>query len=158
MLLALSTIAGAPVALPDDDQAPPPTIGYFPSATILLVSDGENTGGPDPAAVAQLASNAGVHVSTVGVGSADGGVITVDGFQVATALDEQALHDVADVTGGTYEPAEKAADIDTITRSIDLRVTSIGKKTEITALFAIGATGLLVAGGVLMLRWFGRVV
>ena len=158
MILALSTIAGAPVALPEDDQAPPPAIGYFPSATILMVSDGENTGGPDPAAVAQLASNAGVHVSTIGVGTVDGGVITVDGFQVATALDEQALHDVADITGGTYEPAAKAADIDSVTRSIDLRVTSIGKKTEITAVFAVVAIALLVAGGVLMLRWFGRVV
>jgi Ca-activated chloride channel family protein len=158
MLLALSTIAGAPVAAPDPEEAPPPPIGYFPSATILLVSDGENTGGPDPAAVAQLASDAGVHVSTVGVGSADGGVITVDGYQVATALDEQALQGVADISGGTYEPAAQASDIDSITRSIDLRVTSVGKKTEITAVFAVAAIGLLLAGGALMLHWFGRIV
>jgi Ca-activated chloride channel family protein len=157
MLLALSTIAGAPVAVPEGD-APPPAIGYFPSATILLVSDGENTGGPDPAAVAQLASDAGVHVSTVGVGTADGGVITVDGYQVSTALDEQALQDVADVSGGAYEPATQANDIDSISRSIELRVTSIGKKTEITAVFAVAAICLLLAGGALMLRWFGRVV
>ena len=57
------------------------------------MSDGENTGGPDPAAVAQLAADAGVHVSTIGVGTAEGAVITVDGYQVATALDEQALRD-----------------------------------------------------------------
>ena len=54
--LALSTIAGTPVALPDpQSDAPPPSIGYFPSATMVLLSDGENTGGPDPIAVAQLA-------------------------------------------------------------------------------------------------------
>src|SRR3954447_1995565 len=38
MLSALSTIAGAPVTLPEADEAPP-ALGYFPSATILLVSD-----------------------------------------------------------------------------------------------------------------------
>jgi Ca-activated chloride channel family protein len=157
MLVALSTIAGAPVAAPEPDQ-PPPTIGYFPSATILLVSDGENTGGPDPTEVAQLASDAGVHVSAVGVGSADGAVINVDGFQVATALDEQALNDVISTAGGTYEPASKAADIDRITSSIERRVTSVAKKTEITAVFAFGAIAFLAAGGVLMLRWFGRVI
>ncbi len=59
---------------------------------------------------------------------------------------------------GRYEPAAKAADIDTITRSIDLRVTSVGKKTEITAVFAVCAVALMMAGGVLMLRWFGRVI
>ena len=122
------------------------------------MSDGENTGGPDPEAVAQLANDLGVHVSTVGVGSTDGAVITVDGFQVATALDEQALGDLANATGGTYEPAAQAADTDTITHSIERRVTSVDKKTEITAVFAFAAMALLVAGGLLMLRWFGRIV
>ena len=122
------------------------------------MSDGEDTGGPDPAAVAQLAADAGVHVSAIGVGSADGAVITVDGYQVATALDEQRADDLADITGGHLRAGAEAADIDTITRSIERRVTSVDKKTEITAVFALAAIGLLVAGGVLMLRWFGRVV
>jgi Ca-activated chloride channel family protein len=158
MLLALSTIAGAPVALPDPDGAAPATTGYFGSATILLVSDGENTGGPDPIAVAQLAASLGVHVSTVGIGSTDGAVIDVDGYQVATALDEQALTDVATVTGGAYEPAADAAGLDQITRSIDLRITTVEKRTEITAAFAGVAIVLMMAGGLLMLRWFGRLV
>ena len=64
MLVALSAIAGEPVALPDPEQPSPPPVGYLPSATIVLLSDGEDTGGPDPAAAAQLAADAGVHVST----------------------------------------------------------------------------------------------
>jgi Ca-activated chloride channel family protein len=158
LLAALSTIAGKPATLPGPDQPAPPPIGYFPSATIVLVSDGEDTGGPDPAAVAQVASDAGVKVSTIGVGTAAGTSITVDGYQVATALDEGSLHDIADVTGGTYQPAAKAAGVAAITRSIQLRVTSVDEQTEVTALFALAAIGLLVAGGLLMLRWFGRVV
>ena len=61
MLVGSTAIAGTPVSLPDADQPSQPPVGYFPSAAILLVSDGENTGGPDPAAVAQLANDVGVH-------------------------------------------------------------------------------------------------
>ena len=55
----------------------------------MLLSDGENTSGPDAEAVAQLASTAGVHIFPIGIGSTDGTVLQIDGFSVATALDEQ---------------------------------------------------------------------
>ena len=158
MLVALSTIVGHPVEPPDPDQPAAPSIGYFPSATMVLVSDGENTGGPDPSAVAQLASDAGVHVSAIGVGTTDGAVITVDGYQVATALDEHGLHALTDIAGGTYQPAADAGDLDSISHTISRRVTSVDKETEITAVFAVAGVGLLMAGGLLMLRWFGRII
>jgi Ca-activated chloride channel family protein len=158
LLVAMSTIAGAPVAVPDPDQPAPPSPGYFPSASILLVSDGEDTGGPDPAAVAQVAAGAGVEVSAIGVGTTDGTTITVDGYQVATALDEQRLSDLVAVTGGTYVPSTKAPEVDSMTRSLERHVTSVDETTEITAVFALAAVALLMAGGALMLRWFGRVV
>jgi Ca-activated chloride channel homolog len=158
LLVALSTIAGTPVALPDPDEPAPPSPGYFPSASILLVSDGEETGGPDPAAVVQLAADAGVVVSAIGVGTADGTTITVEGYEVATALQEQGLRDLVAITGGTYAPADQATDVESMTDSLERRVTSVDETTEITALFALAAVALLVAGGGLMLRWFGRVV
>jgi Ca-activated chloride channel homolog len=158
LLVAMSTIAGTPVALAEPGEPPPPSPGYFPSASILLVSDGEETGGPDPAAVAQLAATAGVHVSAIGVGTDEGTTIAVDGYQVATALDEQGLGELASSTGGTYAPAAEAANVETMTESLERRVTSVDETTEITALFALAAVALLVAGGGLMLRWFGRVV
>jgi Ca-activated chloride channel family protein len=158
LLVAMSTIAGAPVAVPDPDQPAPPSPGYFPSASILLVSDGEDTGGPDPTAVAQVAANAGVKVSAIGVGTTDGTTITVDGYQVATALDEQFLSGLVGVTAGTYVPAAAATEVESMTRSLERHVTSVDETTEITALFALAAVGLLMVGGALMLRWFGRVV
>ena len=66
--------AGRP---PGPRGAGPADLGYFASATIVLFSDGEDTGGPDPIAVAQLAADAGVHIDTIGIGTADGA--TVDG-------------------------------------------------------------------------------
>jgi Ca-activated chloride channel family protein len=158
LLVAMSTIAGAPVAIPDPEQPAPPSPGYFPSASILLVTDGEDTGGPDPTAVAQVAADAGVKVSAIGVGTTDGTTITVDGYQVATALDEQRLADLVAITGGTYVPAADAPEVDSMTQSLERHVTSVDETTEITAVFALAAVGLLAAGGALMLRWFGRVV
>jgi Ca-activated chloride channel family protein len=158
LLVAMSTIAGTPVALPDPDQPAPPSPGYFPSASILLVSDGEETGGPDPTAVVQLAADAGVHVSAIGIGTADGTTITVDGYEVATALQEQGLRDLVAVSGGTYAPADEATGVDSMTDALERRVTSVDETTEITAVFALAAIALLIAGGGLMLRWFGRVV
>ena len=158
LLVAMSTIAGTPVALPDPDEPAPPSPGYFPSASILLVSDGEETGGPDPTAVVQLAADAGVHVSAIGIGTADGTTITVDGYEVATALQEQGLRDLVAVTGGTYAPADEATGVESMTDALERRVTSVDETTEITAVFALAAVALLIAGGGLMLRWFGRVV
>ena len=58
----------------------------------MLLSDGENTSGPTRSQVAQLASVAGVHIYPIGIGSPQGAVVEIDGFSVATALDEQELH------------------------------------------------------------------
>jgi Ca-activated chloride channel homolog len=161
ILAAMSAIVGRPVALPAEGTPPdtqPGDAGYFGSSTIVLLSDGENTGGPDPLAAAELAANAGVHISTIGVGSPDGGVIEVDGFQIATALDEKMLTDIATSTGGSYFPAQDAASLDKVYRSIDLRFTTEKKKTELTGALAGAALLLMAAGGLAMMHWYGRIV
>jgi Ca-activated chloride channel homolog len=161
ILAAMSAIVGRPVALPAEGTPPdtqPGDAGYFGSSTIVLLSDGENTGGPDPLAAAELAANAGVHISTIGIGSAAGGVIEVDGFQIATALDEKMLTDIATSTGGTYFPAQDAASLDKVYRSIALRFTTEKKKTELTGALAGAALLLMAAGGVAMMHWYGRIV
>ena len=75
----------------------------------MLLSDGEDTGGPDAVAAAELAAAAGVHIETIGVGTVEGATIEVDGYQLATALDEELLTEVAETTGGTYHRAERRA-------------------------------------------------
>ena len=158
---ALGVIAGAPLTLTEEDLAgdlDAVDIGYFPSATIVVLSDGEDTGGPDPLELAQLASNAGVKVSTIGVGTEAGAVLDVDGFQVATALDEAVLQGIADVTGGTYQRAEDAASVDRATGAVDLPVTAEHEGDELTGSFATAGLGLLVLGAALSMVWLGRVV
>jgi Ca-activated chloride channel family protein len=160
ILVALGTITGKPVSLPSSEGAAPapPDLGYWPSATIVVFSDGEETGGPDVRAAAELAAAAGVRIQTVGVGTAKGATVEVDGFQLGTALDETLLTTVAQVTGGSYQQAGDAAALAASTKSIDLRLTTEKEPIELTAGFAAAALLLLTLGGLLGVRWHGRIV
>jgi Ca-activated chloride channel family protein len=159
ILASLTAIVGHPVTLPDPDSAAPaPSLGYWGSATIVLLSDGENTAGPDAVAAAELAAGAGVHIDTVGVGTTDGTTITVDGYQVVTALDEELLTQIAQTTAGSYHRAVDAKALDEIYRSLDLRITAKPEFVELTGLALVVAVLLLTIGGVLMISWFGRIL
>lgn len=159
ILAAMTAIVGKPVNLPDPDaNQPAPDIGYWRSATIVLFSDGEDTTGPGAEAAAELASDAGVRIETVGVGTAEGATLEVDGYQVATALDEELLTEIAALTGGAYHPAGDAATLNDIHKSIDLRITTQPENVELTAFFAAAALLFLTIGGLLMIRWHGRIV
>jgi len=157
ILGGLTAITGEPVSLPAQDQ-PSPDLGYWGSATIVLFSDGEDTAGSRVDAAAELAAAAGVHIETIGIGTADGTTVEVDGYQVATALDEAQLTAIAEATGGSYHPAGDAAALERIQQTIDKRLTTRPETVEVTALFAAAALALLTAGGLLMIRWYGRIV
>ena len=133
-------------------------IGFFGSSTIVLLSDGENTSGPDPLSLAQVASTAGVRIHTIGLGTTQGTVVQIDGFSVATALDEELLKKIAQVTDGTYDQATDAQALAQIYKSIHLELKTVKKPREATALFASAGGLLLVLGSALSLAWFGRVI
>ena len=132
-------------------------IGYFGSAVVVLLSDGENTAGFDPLVLSQIAANAGVRVFPIGVGSPDGAVVEIDGFQVATSLNEELLQEVANITGGTYYVAEDAEGLVDIYDGIDLQLTVRGDPREVTALAAAAAVVIMLIGAGLSMRWLGRV-
>jgi Ca-activated chloride channel homolog len=165
IMVSLTAITGEGVTLPDPSAAsPPPDLGYWGSATIVILSDGveDSGGGPgryvDPVAAAELAASAGVHIETIGVGTVEGSVIEVDGFQLATTLDEGLLTQVAEATNGSYHRAEDAQALDSIYQSLDLRITTEDEVVELTAAGVIAGMLLLTVGGLLMINWFGRIV
>jgi len=125
---------------------------------VVLFSDGEETSRPDPVAVAEVASVAGVRVHTIGVGTPAGAVVQVDGFSVATALDGELLEEVASVTDGTYHEAGDAEGLTEISKSIDLRFKLVSEHTEVTGLFAAAGSVLILTGALLAVLWFGRIV
>jgi Ca-activated chloride channel family protein len=157
---SLSAIAEQPISISEEELAgdlEDIDIGYYGNAAIVLLTDGENTADPDPVAMAQLASVAGVKVHTIGVGSEQGAVVEIDGFSIATALDVAMLAEIAKVSGGTFALAEDEETLAAVYDSIDLKFVREGKKTEVTALFAGIAAVLLLTGGILSMVWFGRV-
>jgi Ca-activated chloride channel homolog len=160
IMTSLGAIAGKPVVLSQaalDGDLTSVDIGYFGSAVIVLLSDGENLSGFDPLNAAQVAGNAGVRVFTIGVGSADGTTVDIDGYRVATSLNEPLLKEMATRTSATYFAAQDAATLVKIYGTIDLKLTTKGDPTEVTSLAAGLAIVFLVVGGSLTMLWFGRV-
>jgi Ca-activated chloride channel family protein len=158
---SLSAIAGKPIAIHPSalgSDAGKADIGYYGSSAIVMLSDGENTSRPDPLAVAEVASAAGVHVHTIGLGTPQGTVVDVDGFQFATALDEELLQKIAEVTDGSYHGAADSAALTSVYKTIDLHFKRVKKPREMTAAFAIAGGLLLAAASALSIAWLGRMV
>jgi Ca-activated chloride channel homolog len=165
ILASLSAITHKTVAIGRNGSAP--NIGFWPSATIVLLSDGQNDGGTggsstgtDAAtnAAAAVAEKAGVHIDTVGVGTTTGTTVVVDGYHLFTALDAAALKSIAQATGGTYHPASDAGELDGIASSINLRLTVTSQPLPLAGAFIALALALLAAGAVLTVTRTGRVV
>jgi Ca-activated chloride channel family protein len=158
---ALSAIAGKTVQLQEANgslEVTGPDLGFHPSAAVILLTDGENTAEPDPLQVADVSSSAGVRVYPIGLGSPQGTVLEIDGFHVATALDEPLLRQIAETTDGEYFPAADQQALSRVYASIPLAFTLEPRRMEVTALFSLGAALLLVVGAGLSFVWFGRVI
>jgi Ca-activated chloride channel family protein len=161
ILTSLSAIAGKPLtfdAASEQGSADETPIGYYASAAVVLLSDGENTVEPDPLELAQLASTAGVRIYPIGLGSVQGTVLEVDGFQISTALDEASLRTIARTTDGTYYEAADAASLSKVYDSIDLGWTTRTDRHEVTSWFAAAAALLLLAGAAVSVLRSGRVI
>lgn len=161
LLGALSAIAGRPITKVDTSESgsdQESDIGYYGGTSIILLTDGENTTGPDPRDVADLTSAAGVRIEPIGLGTPEGAVLQVDGFSIATALDKAALEDIAKATGGTYREADDAASLAKIYDSIELNWTMRTVPHEVTSLVAALAALLLAAGATISVLRQGRVV
>jgi Ca-activated chloride channel family protein len=158
ILVSLNTIATAAgqarLASDPTPTAMPP--GSHTSAVIVLLTDGENTVAPDPFAAAQAAADRGVRVYTVGVGSAAGVTLQVEGFSVHTQLDEATLQQVAQLTQGVYYHAADEEALRTIYENVGLQLVLKPEKTEVTSIFVGAGILSLLIGGAFSLLWFSR--
>jgi Ca-activated chloride channel family protein len=171
ILAALSAITHRSVSIEPNGSVP--NIGFWPSATIVLFSDGGDSGsgsaggggsggasgiGANTSAAAAVAQKAGVHVDTVGVGTAAGTTVDVEGYHLFTGLDEATLRSISQTTGGTYHPASDAKELNGIASSINLRLTVTHQPLPLAGAFIALALALLAAGAVLTVAGTGRVV
>ncbi len=165
ILVALNTIAQGSKQSPSlySNLTPTPPLtptpmpkGTYTNAVIVMLTDGENNAPPDPLDAAQVAVDRGVRIYTVGIGSAAGTNLHINGFTVHTQLNEPMLQQIAALTGGNYYNAENEQDLHTIYDNLSPQLVIKPEKTEVTAIFAgIGILGLLI-GGTISLLWFGR--
>lgn len=169
ILVALNTIAvdagdapilksSGPSSSPSTDAAPVPAPqGWYPSAIIVLLTDGENNQTPDPAMAADLAADLGVRVYTVGIGSAAGTTIEVEGFTVHTSLDEPMLQYIASTTGGAYYNAGDEEQLRKIYNDLKPKLSIKPEDMELTSIFAGLGMIVFLFAGMLSLLWFGHV-
>lgn len=138
------------------DHVPAVPPGSFPSAAIVLLTDGNSVFGMPPERAARLAADRGVRVYTVGFGSPAEVNIEIEGETVAVGFDERALQDVAQITHGAYFHASTAEELKGIYRTLTGRIVLQRTQRELTGLFAALAAVLLVCSGAMSLAWCGR--
>jgi Ca-activated chloride channel family protein len=131
--------------------------GSYPSAAIILLSDGRRTTGPDPLDAAKMAADRGVRVFTVGLGSAQGGMAGFEGWSMYMRFDEETLKQIAEATRGSYFSASSAAELRKVYQELNTRFMMEKKETEVSALCAALAALLAVVAASLSVLWSNRV-
>ena len=138
-----------------------PSGGYdITSRVIILLTDGENNAGRyTPRQAAELAAGWGIKVYTVGFGGS--AFYEVDGLfgkrrvAAGAAVDEAALREIAEMTGGTYFEADSAEQLAEVYSRIDeLEKTEIVSYTrykyrELFVVFALLGAAFAAAGIIL---------
>jgi Ca-activated chloride channel family protein len=131
-----------------------------PPAVVVLLSDGYSTTGPPPLEVARRARELRVPVNTVALGTSNATVTLSDRLgttrNVRVPPDRQTLRRIAQVTGGQYFGAVDQKKLQEIYDRLGSRIGFRQEDREVTAAFAAGGLGLMLAGGLLSMLWFGR--
>jgi Ca-activated chloride channel family protein len=149
---------GQPGAAPRPTATPLPAYleGQHSSASIVLMSDGQNNQFPPPLDVIDQAISRGVRVYTIGVGSATGAIVRLQGRAVRTALDETTLKKIAELTDAQYFNANTEADLRAVYENLTTQLVVRNEKTELTAYATLIAAILAVFAGAFSLLWFNR--
>jgi Ca-activated chloride channel family protein len=146
---------------------------------VVLLTDGANTRGVTPAAAARQAAQRGVRVFPIGFGTTQptqmvctrqqlgggaldgppggfgggfGGAIGPGGRNFLV-VDEAALKNVADTTGGRYFKAEDAGQLQDVLKDLPAQVDRQERTVDISVGFAALAALVLVLGLALGGRW-----
>ena len=131
-----------------------------PPAVVVLLSDGYSTTGPNPLTVARRARELRVPVNTVALGTSAATVTLSDRLgstrTVRVPPDRETLRRIARTTGGQYFDAADEKKLASVYDRLGSRIGFREEKRELTAAFAAGGLGLMLAGGLMSMMWFGR--
>ncbi len=143
---SLDALDQVPEAAEDDEPVP---------GRIVLMSDGETTVGRPNQNAVEAADAAGVEVSTIAFGT-DDGVVDIGGQDVPVPVNEAALEDIAQDTGGSFFTAASEAELAEVYADIGTSVGFETEQREITRWFVGAALVALLVAAALSLAWFAR--
>ncbi|PRX49177.1 Ca-activated chloride channel family protein [Prauserella shujinwangii] len=127
-----------------------------PPARIVLLSDGANTTGRAPGAMADEAAAAEIPVDTISVGTEDGAV-RIGGRWQDVPVDGETLRMVAERTGGAYHEAATATELREVYGDIGGTVGYRTEQRDVSSRFiGFGLVLALATAGTSML-WFSRI-
>ncbi len=146
--------ARAPVPGPDGRPRRLPAI-------VVLLSDGKQTAGlENPMDVARQARRLRIPIYTIALGTPNGTVQQQGALGLPQAVpvppDPATMRGIAQTSGGRFFEAPTADELESIYARLGTRLSSRSEQREVTVAFAGGALALLLLGGGLSLRWFGR--
>jgi Ca-activated chloride channel family protein len=130
--------------------------GIYTSAAIVMLTDGENTTSPDPLDAAQTAADRGVRIHTVGIGSAAGSILKIEGYSIRSQLDVDMLQRISRLTDGVYYNAENEQELLEIYNNLNPQLVIRPEEMEVTAVLAGVSIVLLLIGAAFSLVWFSR--
>jgi Ca-activated chloride channel homolog len=123
-------------------------------STVILLSDGRNTSGILPAEASKKASQNGVKVHTIGVGTP---TPPSEGQTPFGGFDETELRGIAKATGGQYYSVDSATKLEQVYTELRSLIAWRWQKTEITAI-AGALAGVLVLVSLLISSWQRRII
>lgn len=146
-------------ALPGQPQAPAPGAPDGRAMAIVLLTDGQGNVGPDLLEMAKLAAQHRVRIYTVGVGTPQGAIVQMQGRSMRVRLEEEALRQVARLTGGEYFRAASAEDLHKVYDQLGHRFRFEKRAvTEVTGVVAALGMLLAVLGCLMSVHRHGRIV
>jgi Ca-activated chloride channel family protein len=175
ILTSIDSIAAInPTVAPSGVDAESAQRSGYAADVIVVLTDGANTQGVEPATAAESAAVRGLRVFTIGFGTTTpsrmactgrqaggwaggpGGGFGGGGGRNPRVMDEGTLQAIAEITGGQYYKAESADQLQGALDDLPSQVAVVRKHVDIASWFA-GAGGLLVAVAVGLSLWWNRV-
>ena len=125
-------------------------------ARIVLLSDGGNTSGVELATAGSTAKTAGVPVTTIAFGTAEGTVTLDDGRVAPVPADRPALASLASATKGTSYDATTSDELNRVYEDIATAVGTRLEPRDLTVVFIGIALLLGLIAGAASVRYFAR--
>ncbi|MFG1966116.1 VWA domain-containing protein [Nonomuraea sp. NPDC049028] len=177
MLTSIDAIAEVDPSVAATGANPVAGGGGYAGAAIVVLTDGANTQGVDPEIAAQEAAVRRVRVFPIGFGTTNPTPMVCDNTQFdggfggwgggfggrggfdrgrnPRTIDEPALKQIAQTTGGSYHRAENADQLQSALAALPGSFTVIQQRVDTAAAFAAGG-GILIAAALSLSLWWNR--